>query len=586
MNKISKISLFFGIIGLVSFLTMHTLIYTELMLVTESVLRFSFYSKAFIVFCLIVFIIEYLKRNKVIEIESEYTKKLIDVLISQSHNPLFYVGNTIDGAKILTNEVTETINTDRCSIWLYNEDKTSIICEQLFVKSENKWYSGTELFKKDFESYFTSLIYNPIIIANDAETHQATNCFKDSYLKPLGIKSMLDVPIIYGGDIIGVICIESLTKREWTNLEVNFAQILSSLYSFAYSVKISNNVSKNIKDIEGFIDYSVLVSKADKNGKITYVNKRFEEVSGWSLSEVLGQDHNIVNSGAHPKKYWSDMYKTILVDNKIWNNVVTNKNKNGELYWVDSYIKAEFDSDNNLTGFMSIRYDVTELMKTLKEIDKKNTYLEHAAKILRHDMHSGINTYIPRGLSSLERRLTNDDIERLKIEGPLKMLREGLKHSQKVYKGVYEFTNLVKKDAVLEKTVCNVKEILDSYLSSTSYKSQVVLEELPTLEVNESLFCTAVDNLIRNGLKYNDSDTKFVKIYSEESHIIIQDNGRGITQKDFEKLSQPYTRKEGQKESGTGLGLNICIAILKEHGFEISCEKNKIGTKIKIKIKN
>ena len=579
MNKISKISLFFGIIGLVSFLTMHTLIYTELMLVTESVLRFSFYSKAFIVFCLIVFIIEYLKRNKVIEIESEYTKKLIDVLISQSHNPLFYVGNTIDGAKILTNEVTETINTDRCSIWLYNEDKTSIICEQLFVKSENKWYSGTELFKKDFESYFTSLIYNPIIIANDAETHQATNCFKDSYLKPLGIKSMLDVPIIYGGDIIGVICIESLTKREWTNLEVNFAQILSSLYSFAYSVKISNNVSKNIKDIEGFIDYSVLVSKADKNGKITYVNKRFEEVSGWSLSEVLGQDHNIVNSGAHPKKYWSDMYKTILVDNKIWNNVVTNKNKNGELYWVDSYIKAEFDSDNNLTGFMSIRYDVTELMKTLKEIDKKNTYLEHAAKILRHDMHSGINTYIPRGLSSLERRLTNDDIERLKIEGPLKMLREGLKHSQKVYKGVYEFTNLVKKDAVLEKTVCNVKEILDSYLSSTSYKSQVVLEELPTLEVNESLFCTAVDNLIRNGLKYNDSDTKFVKIYSEESHIIIQDNGRGITQKDFEKLSQPYTRKEGQKESGTGLGLNICIAILKEHGFEISCEKNKIGPK-------
>ena len=586
MNKISKFSLLFGIVGLIAFLTMHSLIYTELMLVTENVIRFSFYSKAFIVFCSLVFVFEYLKRNKVIEIESEYTKKLIDVLISQSHNPLFYVGNTIDGAKILTNEVTETINTDRCSIWLYNEDKTSIICEQLFVKSENKWYSGTELFKKDFESYFTSLIYNPIIIANDAETHQATNCFKDSYLKPLGIKSMLDVPIIYGGDIIGVICIESLTKREWTNLEVNFAQILSSLYSFAYSVKISNNVSKNIKDIEGFIDYSVLVSKADKNGKITYVNKRFEEVSGWSLSEVLGQDHNIVNSGTHPKKYWSDMYKTILVDNKIWNNVVTNKNKNGELYWVDSYIKAEFDSDNNLTGFMSIRYDVTELMKTLKEIDKKNTYLEHAAKILRHDMHSGINTYIPRGLSSLERRLTNDDIERLKIEGPLKMLREGLKHSQKVYKGVYEFTNLVKKDAVLEKTVCDVKEILDSYLSSTSYKSQVVLEELPTLEVNESLFCTAVDNLIRNGLKYNDSDTKFVKIYSEESHIIIQDNGRGITQKDFEKLSQPYIRKEGQKESGTGLGLNICIAILKEHGFEISCEKNKIGTKIKIKIKN
>ena len=99
------------------------------------------------------------------------------------------------------------------------------------------------------------------------------------------------------------------------------------------------------------------------------------------------------------------------------------------------------------------------------------------------------------------------------------------------------------------------------------------------------MFCTAVDNLIRNGLKYNDSTTKFVKIYSEGDTIFIQDNGRGITQEDFDYLSKPYVRKEGQKESGTGLGLNICLAILNEHGFSVSCEKNDIGTKMKIKLK-
>jgi signal transduction histidine kinase len=165
-------------------------------------------------------------------------------------------------------------------------------------------------------------------------------------------------------------------------------------------------------------------------------------------------------------------------------------------------------------------------------------------------------------------------------------MKEGLKHSQKVYKGVYEFTNLVKKDVVLNKTECNIKNILTDYLSSTAYISQVILEDnLPTIEVNEALFCTAIDNLIRNGLKYNDSETKFVKIYHEEDLILIQDNGRGITQEDFNYLSKPYTRKEGQKESGTGLGLNICVAILEEHGFKITCEKNNIGTKIMIKIK-
>jgi signal transduction histidine kinase len=167
------------------------------------------------------------------------------------------------------------------------------------------------------------------------------------------------------------------------------------------------------------------------------------------------------------------------------------------------------------------------------------------------------------------------------------MIKEGLKHTQKVYKGVYEFTNLVKKDVVLTKAECNIKSIMDDYLSSTSYKSQVILDSnLPTIDVNESLFCTSIDNLIRNGLKYNDNDTKFVKIYSEDEYICIVDNGRGMTQEDFIHLSKPYVRKEGQKESGTGLGLNICIAILKEHGFSIVSEKlPEGGTKIKIKIK-
>jgi len=191
---------------------------------------------------------------------------------------------------------------------------------------------------------------------------------------------------------------------------------------------------------------------------------------------------------------------------------------------------------------------------------------------------------MPRGLSSLERRLTQEDINNLKIEAPLKMIKEGLKHTQKVYKGVYEFTNLVKKDSTLNKGEYNIKDILQDYLSATAYKSQVLLDNnLPTIEVNEALFCTAIDNLIRNGLKYNDSPSRFIKIYLEDGYICVEDNGRGITQKEFDELSKPYVRKEGQKETGTGLGLNICKAILKEHGFSITVEKMSQGTKIKIK---
>ena len=348
---------------------------------------------------------------------------------------------------------------------------------------------------------------------------------------------------------------------------------------------IKQSGEKRLDDADRFVNKATIISVADKNGRITYVNDKFESISGWTLDEVRGKDHSIVNSGTQPDGYWGKMYETVL-GGEIWHDVVCNKSKNGEFYYVDTYIRATFDSDGKLDGFSSIRQDVTSIVKQNEEIERKNTYLEHAAKILRHDMHSGINTYLPRGINSLERRLTHEDIVNLKIEAPLKMIKEGLKHSQKVYRGVYEFTNLVKKDVVLNKSECNIKDILKDYLSSTAYVSQVIIDDsLPLVEVNEPLFCTAVDNLIRNGLKYNDSDTKFVKIYSEEDVIYIQDNGRGITQKDFEHLSKPYVRKEGQKESGSGLGLNICVAILQEHGFVITCEKNDIGTKMKIKYK-
>ena len=225
--------------------------------------------------------------------------------------------------------------------------------------------------------------------------------------------------------------------------------------------------------------------------------------------------------------------------------------------------------------------------KTANKLNQKNIYLEHAAKIIRHDMHSGINTYLPRGIKSLNRRLTEDDIKELRIKAPLQLITDGLTHAQKVYAGVYEFTNLVKEGAFLNTKECNVKEILSDYLKLTAYRNQVILNDnLPTLNINEALFCTAIDNLIRNGLKYNDSGTKWVKIYMEDKYIVVEDNGRGITNEEFKELSKAYARKKDQQEQGTGLGLNICIEILKEHKYTVYAEKKEIttGTKIKIKL--
>lgn len=473
--------------------------------------------------------------------------------------------------------------------------------------------------------------------------------------------------------------------------------------------------------LEELLHESSLVSKTDKNGVITDVNDNFCNVSGYRRHELLGKDHRILNSGTHPKDFWTKMYQSTILYKVIWNEIVTNQKKDGSKYIVNSWIKAMFDDRGDHVGFISVRHDITDLYKTLDNIkekeeelsgiieainkssatvefcsngfiigandnflkllgyklheitgkhhsifinhqeinlksyekfwedlksgkskdgqylmldkkgeelwfnttynpifdstgklvkilsissditsavnqkmdlERKNSYLEHAAKILRHDMHSGINTYIPRGISSLERRIekiakeANLDPEKLEVAlgSSMKLIKEGLSHAQRVYVGVREFTNLVKQDSILETEPCDLSKALKEYLKSTAYSSQVLISDLGTEKVNCSLFCTAIDNLIRNGLKYNDSDSKLVKVYRDADNIIIEDNGRGMTQREFEEYSKPYARKQGNREAGSGLGLNICIAIIKEHGWDLSLLKFRNGTKLQISL--
>ena len=101
---------------------------------------------------------------------------------------------------------------------------------------------------------------------------------------------------------------------------------------------------------------------------------------------------------------------------------IIRKKKDGSPIHLSATYNPIINDEGKPYRVLKIARDITEIVENSNQIQKQNTYLEHAAKILRHDMHSGINTYIPRGISSLERRLTDDVISNLKLEAPLKML--------------------------------------------------------------------------------------------------------------------------------------------------------------------
>ena len=333
------------------------------------------------------------------------------------------------------------------------------------------------------------------------------------------------------------------------------------------------------------INKSSAVVRLAADGTLLEANDIFCDLLGYGRGELIGNHHRMVvpphlSGNGEYEAFWKKLRAGCMVT-----GLFERIDANGDAIWVRGTYHPIQGSSGQVYEILKIASDETVRVQAQVDLKSANTYLEHAAKILRHDMHSGINTYMPRAVKSLERRLSKMPEAQEKLKMPMRLLRAGLDHTQGVYKGVREFTNMVRQDVEMDRSDHDLQQILMSYLGGTVYESMVTVEPLVVASVNQSLFCTSIDNFIRNGLSYNDSHTKHVTVRMESEQLVIIDNGRGMSQEDFEMYSKPYVRKEGQVESGTGLGLNISIAILQEHGFTISCEKRTDGgTMVKVRL--
>jgi len=105
-------------------------------------------------------------------------------------------------------------------------------------------------------------------------------------------------------------------------------------------------------DEEYVYEGSVIISQTDLKGVITYANKKFSEVSGYSVSELVGQPYNIVRHPEMPKATFARMWQTIS-SRQVWNGLVKNLRKDGLYYWVDIEILPILNDDNEVAGYIS-----------------------------------------------------------------------------------------------------------------------------------------------------------------------------------------------------------------------------------------
>jgi PAS domain S-box-containing protein len=133
--------------------------------------------------------------------------------------------------------------------------------------------------------------------------------------------------------------------------------------------------TKELQQQKYALDAHAIVAITDIQGTITFVNNKFEEISGYTRDELIGNNHRMLSSGTHDSDFWQKMYQTVSHGN-VWHADVKNKAKDGTYYWVDTTIIPFLNAKGKPESYISIRTDITALITSRELILRKEELLQ------------------------------------------------------------------------------------------------------------------------------------------------------------------------------------------------------------------
>lgn len=168
-------------------------------------------------------------------------------------------GDLATSLRDLTELATQILDCERASVWKLSADASQIECLDLFERTAKQHTSGMVLTKALAPSYFAAVESQDEIAAHDAQSDPRTREFRESYLGPLGITSMLDIPVFRGEQLFGVICHEHIgAPRTWTQwdelLGSSVADMLALVITMSERVAAETALAEHHRSLEALVE--------------------------------------------------------------------------------------------------------------------------------------------------------------------------------------------------------------------------------------------------------------------------------------------------------------------------------------------
>ena len=498
-----------------------------------------------------------------------------------------------------------TLGVARVSYWSLRQD--TISCEALYLRDDeicDAQFKGIQLSYSDCPAYFEALASKRPIVADRALTHPATSNLTETYLRPLGISSMLDAPVWVCGELVGVLCHEHTgPARDWSAEEIDFVSSLASMVSL--SLEESNRAESEhlLRESEERFSKAFRASPVNiailrlSDKSFIEANDAFVRWFGLSPDKIIGRDSKELGVWVNVEdreKFLADLER----DGLVREVECQLRSQRGGVHTM--VLSADIIEINREPHMLVIGLDITqrkqaeaEVLRTLAREKELGQLRSNFVSMVSHEFRT------PLGIIQSSAEILEDYLDRLEPA-------ERKEHLQSIHKNTRRMAELMEealligsfdagkmefKPVSLDLTIF-AQRLVDEVLSATERRCPVelCLTQIPAeIKADERLLRHIFTNLLTNAVKYSDIG-RVVRLDIEynqgEVVCAIRDRGIGIPEADQEWIFNAFHRGHNVSDRpGTGLGLVIVKRCVDLHGGSVKVESDlNEGTTVTVRL--